>query len=495
MLKDYKPELWFAYEEDGNHLTSMQCMCEKYESSIENTPGFTREWISSTTNFRSSNVERDVESKSHLKAMNIHYIKQNKIQNPMEEDQTTLENSFKVVEKKVWEQTKKKFEVSYFVAKEEIPFTKYEKILNLEELHGVDIGATYRNNKACAEFVDYLGEDLNEKLAKDLTNANFYSVLSDGSTDCAVREQECMFALYFDPIPMEEDMKYKVMIRLGFLGLKHLTSDKGGGKAIGVLRAITDSFESLGITDIRSKLVGFGADGASVNMGSREGVIAILRKEFPWKFPWIIFNWCLSHRLELAVKEALNGTMFDVIDEMLLNIYYLYEKSPKKLSELTCLKQELQKTFEFEEAGTKPVRSCGTRWITHKLNAMRLLVDKFGLYMQHLENITKDKSYKTQMQSKVKGYLKTWKKPSTLLHLCFYIDLLTPVAQLSLALQREEINPVNAIDALDSIQKKLRRLMENPFHDLKSTSELKVVHIEKTYIPQKGFFSHFFCPV
>ena len=137
------------------------------------------------------------------------------------------------------------------------------------------------------------------------------------------------------------------------------------------------------------------------------------------------------------------------------------------------MKQELQKTFEFEEGGTKPVRSCGTCWITHKLNAMRLLVDKFGLYMQHLENITKDKSYKTQMQSKVKGYLKTWKKPSTLLHLCFYIDLLTPVAQLSLALQREEINPVNAIDALGSIQQKLRRLMEKPFHDFKSISEFK----------------------
>ena len=31
--------------------------------------------------------------------MDIHYIKQNKDPNPMEEDQTTLENSFKGVEK------------------------------------------------------------------------------------------------------------------------------------------------------------------------------------------------------------------------------------------------------------------------------------------------------------------------------------------------------------------------------------------------------------
>ena len=61
-----------------------------------------------------------------------------------------------------------------------------------------------------------------------------------------------MFVLYVDPDPMEEDKKDKVMIQMGFLRLKYLTSDKGGGKAEGVLRAITDSFESLGITDCRS---------------------------------------------------------------------------------------------------------------------------------------------------------------------------------------------------------------------------------------------------
>ena len=80
-----------------------------------------------------------------------------------------------------------------------IPFTNYEKSLNLEEFHGIDIGASYRNDKACAEFVDYPGEVLNEKLAKDLMKANFYSILSDGSTDCTVREQVCTFVLYFDP--------------------------------------------------------------------------------------------------------------------------------------------------------------------------------------------------------------------------------------------------------------------------------------------------------
>lgn len=189
LLKGCKPELWFTFENDGKYLKSMKClMCEKYEGSIENTQGFNREWISGTTNFRSSNVERHVKSKSHLKAMDIYYINQNEIKSPTEENQPTIENSFKVGEKILWERTKKKFEVTYFIAKEEIPFTKYEKILNLEEMHGVDVGSSYRNDKACAEFIDYLGEDLNEKLTKDLGKANFYSVLSDGSMDCTVQD-------------------------------------------------------------------------------------------------------------------------------------------------------------------------------------------------------------------------------------------------------------------------------------------------------------------
>ena len=83
-------------------------------------------------------------------------------------------------------------------------------------MHGVDIGETYRKDTACGEFVDYLGEDLGMKWNKDLVNANFFSVLSDGSTDCSTKVQECNFVLYFDPKPMGEGQKDKVKVRMGF---------------------------------------------------------------------------------------------------------------------------------------------------------------------------------------------------------------------------------------------------------------------------------------
>ena len=78
------------------------------------------------------------------------------------------------------------------------------------------------------------------------------------------------------------------------------------------------------------RLVGFDTDGASANIAPR-GLKGLIEKELLWVF-WM---WCLAHRLELTIKDALKGTSFDVIDEMLFRLYYLYEKSPKKCRQLT----------------------------------------------------------------------------------------------------------------------------------------------------------------
>ena len=54
----------------------------------------------------------------------------------------------------------KKFELAYFVAKEELPFTLYKDLVTLEKHHGVDIGEVYANCIDCANFVDYHEEHL-----------------------------------------------------------------------------------------------------------------------------------------------------------------------------------------------------------------------------------------------------------------------------------------------------------------------------------------------
>ena len=55
--------------------------------------------------------------------------------------------------------------------------------------------------------------------------------------------------------------------------------------------------------------------------------------------------WCLAHRLELAIKDALKSSLFSQIDEPLLRIYYLYEKAPKKCRELDRIVEELKECW------------------------------------------------------------------------------------------------------------------------------------------------------
>ena len=71
---------------------------------------------------------------------------------------------------------------------------------------------------------------------------------------------------------------------------------------------------------------------------------------------------------------------------------------------------------------------------------MTQILDKFGLYITHLENVDTDTSYRAKERNRIKGYLKKWKNSKMLGKLCFYLELLKPIMQLSLHFQKEKIN-------------------------------------------------------
>lgn len=61
-------------------------------------------------------------------------------------------------------------------------------------------------------------------------------------------------------------------------------------------------------------------------------------------------------------------------------LYYLYEKSPKKAHELISVVTELKEVFEFPQGGNIPVRAQGSRWISHKRKALQRVVDRLVKY-------------------------------------------------------------------------------------------------------------------
>ena len=148
------------------------------------------------------------------------------------------------------------------------------------------------------------------------------------------------------------------------------------------------------------KLVGMGTDGAATI--DNQGLKGLVEQ----KIPWIFWMWCLAHHLELVIKDALPGTLFDSIDDMLLHLYYLYEKLPKKCIELESVCADLKECLEFDEDGIRPVRASGTRWVSHKVKAMKRVLAKYGAYTAHLSSLSEDTPVKAADSAKLKGYLR-----------------------------------------------------------------------------------------
>ena len=104
-------------------------------------------------------------------------------------------------------------DIAYFIATEEIAFTKYPKICDLEARHGVRVGTTYRSDMAGKDFVHYIAEAKQKHLLQNLTEANFFSLLLDGSTDTGNIDNEVVLVVWCDPDSSDEE----VHTRMDFL--------------------------------------------------------------------------------------------------------------------------------------------------------------------------------------------------------------------------------------------------------------------------------------
>ena len=250
----------------------------------------------------------------------------------------------------------------------------------------------------------------------------------------------------------------------------------------------------VGIENWDSKLIGFGCDGANVNIAAGG-----LRGHLENAVPWIVVFWCLAHRLELALKNALSATSFPAVDEMLLRLYYLYEKSPKKCAQLNEVVQELRKCLDDcdtpESRGNRPIRACGTRFVAHKVAALGRIIDKYGAYISHLVAMSEDKTVKSADRVKLKAYAQKWRNAKSLLGCAFFYDILKPCSILCKVLQEDEVCVVRAIESLLKTKKNIDKLKETTFDDLPTVNKVigRIKHTDADTNPtyQEAEITHY----
>ena len=94
-------------------------------------------------------------------------------------------------------------------------------LLELQEKNGVKrFNECYLNDRAAALFNDYIGETLKVPVIEALAQANYFALLSDGSTDKGVMEDEVVYVLY---------LKKNGRVAVQFLSVENPRSVDAGG--------------------------------------------------------------------------------------------------------------------------------------------------------------------------------------------------------------------------------------------------------------------------
>ena len=157
----------------------------------------------------------------------------------------------------------------------------------------------------------------------------------------------------------------------------------------------------------------------------------------------------VSSILELALKNNLDGILTPV-KKSLTNLFYLYHKSSKKLRELCKLHTVLKEMHEFDDNQVKLAKSSGIRWIADLLLSMSGLIDKFGLHLQHFENVIANTSKQTD-KATFEGKQKLLTDSNVLLHCGLFVDLLDSAKKFSLVSQKENFGITELFEELDDM--------------------------------------------
>ena len=329
----------------------------------------------------------------------------------------------------------------------------------METHHGVDLGTSYKTKDSAKNFTHYIAMAQRQQFFQSLQEINFFSFIVDGSTDAGRIEDEIVMMMFCKRNEKAEEINSCV---------RYLSIEvPGRADANGLIKCVGNALKFVGIEDVLDKtkvlgveekpvIVGGETDGAAVNVSEHSGMKGIMQRALPWLF----WAWCYAHRLELACKDSFSSLLFKEIQDVLLRLYYLYEKSPKKSRALVDIVTDLQETFGFPKGGDLPIHSQGSCWITHRRNALQQVIDRFGAYISHIITLAEDSTMKAEDRARMKGYISKWSHAKILIGCSLYIDVLQPASLLSLTLQDHKLDIVLGIKHIVKTVKSLKKLCE-----------------------------------
>jgi len=231
-------------------------------------------------------------------------------------------------------------------------------------MKGLDVGETYLNTNSAKSFVHFIAEEERGRMTKEYANAKFLAVLSDGSTDSAVVEEEIVYVRF----------AVAGKINTHFVSLQPVQKADAETISQAVSTAISVNVDP----DWKDKLVAIATDGASVMLGKDNGVVKKLKGDRQH----VISVHCMNHRLELSFKDtASKNAGHQKLQQLLLWLYLFYHKSALNRANLK------NSYASLNMKPLMPTRTDGTRWVGHLWRALDHFLKGYRAIIQHLEQV------------------------------------------------------------------------------------------------------------
>ena len=321
----------------------------------------------------------------------------------------------------------KLFRTAYYLAITEQPMSRFQQACELQNMNGAVLGETYANDASCKMFLHAINETMVNDLVADLHNSSTFSLLTDGSTDSGIIEEEIMFVKY---------MKGGVQTTK-FLSIQPPET----GNGVGLKAAVEKGFESVGFLDWKQHITSIGTDGAAVNTGQNNGLVALLKKD---GMPWLTGFWCAAHLFERGLLSAMTDEKFLVeIKEVLQGLYKHYHYSPKSVRELKGVAEAL------EQRVLKSVNVLGTRWAPHMYRALEVLLKRnYQAIFVHFNHTAQGEDASPVMVGRAKKVVSQLQNYKLILYMHFMLDILEQCSILSTTFQRDTCSLNMTNDAL-----------------------------------------------
>lgn len=337
--------------------------------------------------------------------------------------------------------TGKIFRTVYECVTSHLSCSEHPRLVELQSLNGINCGNILYSHHACSNITSHIADEMRSELVHFIkSNGAMFSIMVDESTSVSNVQSIVVYLR----------TRFDGKLCTYFLGLLPLTI----ATAAGLEDTLLQFLNSIGLSaDVLSKqFIGFCSDGASCMIGQHRGVATLLKI----RFPQLKTFHCMAHRLELAVKNAVDTVNLVSRFKMFVDeLYKVYSMSPKNQRELEIVAKSLSVEL------MRIQRVFDVRWAFSSFISVKAVLRDFGaLYAHFSQCASPDSDRASKEKSKYIGLVKKLQSWSFVSETCMLKDALRCIKQLSLYLQSNAATIFDVMTHIDDIKQKFLALKQ-----------------------------------